>query len=154
MTGLMAPAFFGVLGLGIDVSYWEMVKIELQRTADVAALAGAINYAQTNNDQDSAIMAAFVAEQNGIAGASPRTWNAASGTLSDNLVTVSLINGVRQATDRAFHVAVTEPVPLIFGRLFVSQTSPTVTAIATAEIGPARGTATLHTRAGRAMALG
>ncbi len=137
MTGLMAPAFLGVLGLGIDVSYWEMVKIELQRTADIAALAGAINYVQTNNDQNSAIMAAFVAEQNGIAGASSRSWNAP--TLSDNLITVSLIRGVQHTTDRAFQVAVVQPVPLFFSRLFARQTSPTVTAVATAEIGPARG---------------
>ncbi|MBB2172071.1 pilus assembly protein TadG-related protein [Gluconacetobacter asukensis] len=40
LVALALPVLMGVLGLGIDVSYWAMTRLELQRVADIAAVAG------------------------------------------------------------------------------------------------------------------
>jgi len=57
-----------VAGMGIEITHWTVVKLELQRTADVASLAGAMEYALASNAQDAANEAANVAELNGATG--------------------------------------------------------------------------------------
>src|SRR5260370_7805451 len=44
LLGLTAPVLVMALGLGIEVSRWSVAKVELQRIADAAALAGAFDY--------------------------------------------------------------------------------------------------------------
>ncbi len=67
VTALALPPLILVLGLGIDVSYWATQQVELQRLADVAALAGAARYGSTTNAAAALATAADVAELNGLA---------------------------------------------------------------------------------------
>lgn len=60
------PVLLGVMALGIDVSYWTTVRIELQRTTDIAAMAGAAKYASTNSSGQALTTAANIAELNGL----------------------------------------------------------------------------------------
>ena len=40
ITALVTPVLAMAIGIGIEVSHWTVVKLKLQRTADIAALAG------------------------------------------------------------------------------------------------------------------
>ena len=48
-TALTLPGLFAVLALGVEVSTWESTKVALQRTADMAAMAGVMNYNASGN---------------------------------------------------------------------------------------------------------
>ena len=41
MTAIMLPVLIMTLSMGIEITYWSVVKLELQRAADAAAWAGA-----------------------------------------------------------------------------------------------------------------
>jgi Flp pilus assembly protein TadG len=66
ISAITAPLLVLALGLGIDVSYWMAAQLELQRMADVAAMAGAATYASKNTGASALITAANVAELNGF----------------------------------------------------------------------------------------
>ncbi len=68
--------------------------------------------------------------------AGTRTWSAASKTLTDCLIAVQQVSGVRNSTDVAFKVSVGQSVGLVFASLFVSATSYTLPAFATPELVP------------------
>jgi Flp pilus assembly protein TadG len=136
MTGIMAPVLVMSLALGIEVTSWSVSTVELQRAADVAAWAGAMQYAASSNAQTAAQVAADVAEINGVSGAASRIWNAGTSTLTDNLITVQLVTGVRNASDNAVKVSAKQSIAKIFSLIFSStQPSVTVSAAAVAEIG-------------------
>jgi Flp pilus assembly protein TadG len=136
MTGIMLPVMVMSLAMGIEVTYWSVTKLELQRIADVAAWAGAAKYAATTDPQAATNAAADLAEINGVASASSRNWNLATLTMTDNLVTAQVIGGVRNAADVAVKVTVKRTILKSFSRIFPSaQSSVTVSAAAVAEIG-------------------
>jgi hypothetical protein len=123
--------------MGIEVTSWSVTNVDLQRVADVAAWAGAAQYVVSKNPQTATATAAQVAEINGVSGTSPRTWNAATLTTSDNLITAQVVNGVKSAADTAIQVTVSQTIAKSFSSIFVytgSQSSVTVTATAIAEI--------------------
>ena len=72
--GLTTPTLIMAMAAGIEVSDWAAVKVELQRTADAAALAGAAAYNQTATTHSAATAAAYVAQINGAAGTTTPTW--------------------------------------------------------------------------------
>jgi Flp pilus assembly protein TadG len=131
---LTVPTLLMALGLGIEVASWSVVQVELQRTADAAALAGSMNYTQTSSGQLATGAAANVAEVNGITGATSRTWNAGTQTLSDNNVTASVVSGIKNSSDVAIKVTVTQNVPLMFANVFSSLGSITITGNAWSEL--------------------
>jgi Flp pilus assembly protein TadG len=131
---LTLPTLMMALGLGIEVSSWTISQVELQRAADNAALAGALNYKQSSSSQTAAGAAANVAEANGVTGTSTRTWTAASSTLTDNMITVAIVSGITHASDTAVKVTVQQSVPLVFAKVFSAVGSVTVTATAYAEL--------------------
>jgi Flp pilus assembly protein TadG len=133
ITALLMPVFLGMAALGIEVSHWAIVRLELQRSADVAALAAARVLNTTSNTYTAATAALNVAEINGFA-ASTRSWNASTGTLSDALVTAQLVKGIRNAVDNAFEVTVKRSVPLFFTAMFMTGNSVTISASGWAEI--------------------
>ena len=134
MTALVMSACLGVMGLGIDISYWGLVRIEQQRIADVAAIAGALSY-QTADAKTAAAAAADIAEINGATGAASRAWNPTTYTLADNQITARIVAGVRNPADKAMQVTVQQSVPLFFSRVLSSQRLTTISASAWAELG-------------------
>ncbi len=133
ITALLLPVFLGMIGLGVEVSHWAVVKLEMQRTADIAALAAGRVLNTTNNAYTAATAALNLAEING-AGASTRSWNAGTGTLSDTLVTARLVNGIRNPVDQAFKVTARRSVPLVLVGMFLDAGSVTVSASGWAEL--------------------
>jgi hypothetical protein len=134
--GLSLPTLLTAASLGIEVSSWSVVQVELQSTADAAALAGGMNYKLTSSGQSATGAAANVAEVNGITGTSTRSWSAATQTLSDNQITAAVVSGIQNASDTAIKVTVRRSVPLLFANIFSSLGSVTVSASAWAELVP------------------
>jgi Flp pilus assembly protein TadG len=123
LVGLMAPVLVMALGLGIEVSHWSVAKVELQRIADAAALAGAFDYEhQTANAPQTAVAAAVnLAQLNGITAP----------------VTAQIIAGPRNpSSDKAVKVTVSRQLPLFLAGIFTSATSQTISATAVAELIP------------------
>jgi Flp pilus assembly protein TadG len=133
VTALLMPVFLGMIGLGVEVSHWSVVQLELQRTADIGALAAASVLNETASAYAAATAALNMAEVNGVA-ASTRTWNAGTATLSDALVAAQLVSGIRNPADQAFRVTVRSVVPLFLVNLFLSASSVTVSANSWAEL--------------------
>jgi Flp pilus assembly protein TadG len=132
LTAVMAPVMIMTLALGIEVSWWSLTKVELQRIADVAAWAGARQYVVTTSAQSATSTAADLAEVNGATGGT-RSW--ASPTLTDNSITAQIVSGVRNASDTAVKVTVTRSIAKSFSNIFPSaQKTVTVSATAVAEI--------------------
>ncbi len=137
MTAVMLPVMIMTLAMGIEITYWSVVKLELQRVADVAAWAGAAQYVGTASGSSATGAAADVAEINGIQSATARTWNAATKTTTDNMITAQMVSGPRNAADVAVKVTVQRNISKSFSRIFPSlEPSVTVSAFAVAEITP------------------
>jgi Flp pilus assembly protein TadG len=141
LVGLVAPVLAMALGLGIEVSRWSVAKLELQRIADAAALAGAFDYQHqaTKVPKTAAMAAANFAWYNGVTGIATPTWTAATNLLTDNQITVQIIAGLRTASDTAMQVTVSRLVPLYLAGIFTSVGTQTVTATAVAELVTATG---------------
>lgn len=118
------PALVAIMALGIDVSYWTTVRVELQRTADIAAMAGAMKYASTNSPSKALTTAANVAEMNGL----PVGTRAGYGTtrLTDTYgnysATFSFTSSPTQIT-----ATVQRSVTLMFGAALVASSRQTQT---------------------------
>lgn len=133
ITALVIPVLVMSAGMGVEISHWTVVKLELQRTADLAALAGAIEYAIASDASKAANAAANIAELNGAAGSTTRTWNPSTKLLSDNQITAQVTAGVRQSQDTALKVTVSQTVPLLLTRIMSSSQSVTISATGWAE---------------------
>jgi len=133
LSSMLMPVFMGAAGLGVEASNWGVLESELQRTADAAALAGAVAYNASGNAQTAANAAADVAELNGMPSGT-RHWTSGTKTLTDGVTTIQQVTGLRNTTDVAYQVSVTKSVPLAFAKLFVAPTSYTIPAQSTAEL--------------------
>lgn len=136
ILALAAPVMLLAVAMGLEIGRWTFTQLDLQRTADMAAVAGGEGLANNDTLEQSADAAANVAEINGASGTTNRTWNAGTLVLSDNQVTVKITNGVRNSADPAVLVTVRKPVSLMFTNLLTSATSMTLGSTAMAELGP------------------
>jgi hypothetical protein len=154
-TAIMAPALSGAVALGVEVTSWSSAQLNMQRSADASAHAGAIycyNYALANTGsscltnataaQTAATIAARLAEVNGVTGASSPAWNSTTKTYSDNYITAQVVNGVKSSTDAAVEVSVQKAIPLTVSRIFSSTPSVTVSASSISEVEASTGTTT------------
>ena len=157
LAALAAPALLMSVALGIEVAHWSAVQLDTQRVADMAAVAGAQAWLAYPNEPKikatppcqtpsqscvAAVAAAEVAELNGATGATTRTWNATTGTLSDSTITVTVSttgNGVRKSTDPTVAVGVSQSVAVGFARLFDAKATETLSATAVSEIENSQG---------------
>jgi Flp pilus assembly protein TadG len=133
-VAVMLPGMVIALALALETSNWYGVQSGVQRTADAAALAGALNFQATNNAQTAATAAARMAELNGYAGTATPSWNSGTSTLTDNKITVQKIAGIKNSNGTAFKVTVGQSVPLVVAGMFSSQGAVPISASATAEI--------------------
>jgi Putative Flp pilus-assembly TadE/G-like len=137
LVGLSAPALVLAIGLGIEASGWSAVQQRLQRTADMAALAGALAYNGGASVSVAATQAAYTAEINGGTGVtSPatRTWFSTPKILSDGSITIQEVNGVKNAGDIAFSATVQDTLPLLFSAIALPGPGITLSATAIAEL--------------------
>lgn len=117
--------------VGIEVNHWTTVKAEVQRTADLAALAGATEYLLAGNAETSVNAAANLAKFNGGAGGTTRTWDPTAQLLSDNQITA----GAPNSQNKRFMVTVRQSVPLLFTGIMGSTAPVTIHATGWAEAG-------------------
>lgn len=117
VMAVLLPVLLMCVGLGIDISRWSLVKQELQRTVDLAAYAGAADFAVSNDAQGAANIAANLAEMNGATGSTSRPWNSSTKILSDGQVTIQVSKGIRDSQSTAFQVIVTQPDTISFAGL-------------------------------------
>lgn len=68
MMALTTPVLLMAAGISIEVSSWTTAQVELQRTADLAALAGGAEYTLASNAKNAAFAAADLARLNGVDG--------------------------------------------------------------------------------------
>jgi len=122
---LMAAAATGVIGLAalaIETSNWYVQKAELQRVADSAAIAGAIEYVKTYTSIAGTTYTAAAqayALQNGVPTAN---------------IAVSVVAAPNGDGNSAIKVTATKTLPLMLARVISSSTSVTITADAYAEL--------------------
>lgn len=133
VVAVSLPILLGGMALGIDVSYWATVRVELQRTADIAAMAGAAKYAATYRSSVALTTAANIAELNGL----PVGARGGDGvtTLTDQYGAYAA-TFVFSASPVEVTATVREAVPYFFGRILVSAPSQTIGATAVAQISP------------------
>lgn len=136
LFGLTAPVVVMALGMGIEVSRWSVAKVQLQRIADAAALAGAFNYQHqaAKTARTAATAAANLAWINGVTGTANPSWAAATQLLSDNQIAVQIIAGLKNPSDTAVQVTVSLQLPLYLAGIFTSASSQTIWATAVAEL--------------------
>ncbi len=148
-----------LIALGLDESQGVIAKIQLQRIADIASMAGGLRGASTATGVPSLCAsvshalycadtsaAADSAEVNGVQGATTRSWNDATFTLTDNMVTAAIISGVKTASDPAIKVTVSRSLPSIFAYPVDGQANYIVSATAASEIFTSPSTATTGTQ--------
>lgn len=136
VAALASIALLTASAVGIEVAHWSEVTGVLQRAADMGSLAGVAGLAKNDTTEQAANEAATIAEINGAVGTTTRNWNPTTLVLTDNQVTVSVVNGIRNPSDPAIKVAIVQPTPMLFGRLITSSTSISLGAVAVAELGP------------------
>jgi len=138
VTALALPPLILVMGLGIDVSYWATQRVELQRMADVAAMAGAARYGSTTNAAAALTTAADVAELNGLA-IGTRTGDGATALTDTSVSASATIDFVAPA---GISVRVQRYLPLLFAQAAIkNSTTKTIEATAQAQATPQPGQA-------------
>jgi hypothetical protein len=146
-VALLAPVLAGSMALGVEVTSWSGVQLDLQRDADASARTGSLycyNYAINNSGssclsnaaaaQTAATLAARLAEVNGVTGTSSPSWNSTTKTYTDNNVTAQIVSGVKSSSDAAVRVTAQKAVPLTISRAFTSTQAVTVSASSISEV--------------------
>lgn len=149
IIALSIPMLAAVTALGVEVTAWSTVKLEAQRIADAAALAGVIRYAESDSAQAGAAMAMKIAELSGLTGGGTATWDAATQTYSNAVMTARLEAGLKDATNnKAVYVEVLKQGLRGMSSLFAPNGIVTIKANAKAELDGAQPClVTLHTAA-------
>ena len=112
------PVLLICVAMATDGGAWQHQRLQVQRDADIAATAAAMNYVQTYNKMLAALEAFNMAALNDrditfpntgkIFGSGP-VWNARTNTLSGSGITVQVVSGVKVPGDVAFKVSVQSP---------------------------------------------
>lgn len=139
LVAVSMPAMVVLTGVGLEVSEWALATSRLQRAADAASVAGALNYGVSTSAQSAAGVAADVAEVNGAAGAASRSWNAGTKTLTDGNVTVVVGPGVVNSNNTSVTVTVSQTLSNSFTGI-LNITQPVLTASAAADATPSTAT--------------
>ena len=132
VTALILPIMIGVVALGFDISYRAVIRCQLQKAADISALAGAGQYASTVSSSSALTTTADVIELNGF----PVGTRGGDGTttLTDNYGNYSA--SISFTSPGTITVTAQRVVSLMFSHMFLSTSSQTVSASAAAQISP------------------
>ena len=136
MAAIAVPVLLMSVSMGTEIARWSATQIGLQRTADMAALAGVAALARNDTAQQAANAAADVAEIDDAIGTNSRNWNPGTLVLSDNNVTVTITNGVHNSADPAVLVTTRQTLPLWFTHIISAATSVSLGSTGMAELGP------------------
>lgn len=129
---MVLPVSIGVMALGIDVSYWSVVRVRCQAIADAAAMAGGERYAESGSASAALSTAANVAELDGV---TPGTRSGQGNTLVDSSASWTA-SFLFNATNNQLTATISTSAPIFFGKIFTTANSQTITAAAVAQITP------------------
>ncbi len=101
------PVLIGIMGLAIDISFAWVNELRIQKTADAAALAGAVYLPDNTTGARNAALTAAV--QNGYVNGT----GAINGSLN-----ISIIANRNEPNHQQMDVSITAPVPTFFLRVF------------------------------------
>ncbi len=159
LTALALPVSLGVMALDVGISDWELTRVQLQRIADIAAMAGAARYAETWSGPAAVTTTANVAELNGL----PAGTRSGTGTdtVTDNYGEWSTSFSVNTSVNAAANTAGTvtaqieTSAPTWFAGIFTSATQQmlSATAVAAVSLSSAGGQACLLALKGDATAI-
>lgn len=122
IAAIMAPVMIVLMIITIEVTAWSLTKMELQRMADAAAWAGALQYVATNDPQTATLSAVQMAEINSIPSSAQPSWDSTTLTTTNGLTTASMIQGssgttltaiVRQNVDKSLSLTLSGSNSLI-----------------------------------------
>ncbi|MFW7266933.1 pilus assembly protein TadG-related protein [Gluconacetobacter sp. Hr-1-5] len=130
LVALALPVLMGVLGLGIDVSYWAMTRLELQRVADLAAVAGVARYGASGQVSDALNTAAAVAELNGL----PAGTQGGDGIVTRTDTAGAYKTTITFAAPATLTVTIVKAAPRLFSALFLTSGTQPVSARAVARL--------------------
>jgi len=134
----MTPLLTGA-AIAIEFTNWGTTKVQLQRTADIAAIAGVQSFNVSASAEAAAGAAVKMAELNSLAGGA-RTYNASTkvmaGTAEASTVTAQVTAGTRNTSSTAVKVTVTKRVPFQMAQYFGLGTLINLSAVAQAETEP------------------
>jgi Flp pilus assembly protein TadG len=130
---MLTPGLLMVTAMGVEVGSWAAAQVGVQRAADMAAVAGAINYRLTSDKQKAATFAARMAQLNGGVGTAAPHWDGVS-KLTDNAITVAYVTGLQTGSNPAFAVTVQRTINAGVSAAFSSTPNYTVSATGTAEL--------------------
>lgn len=136
-VAVAAPTVMMMGGLALEAGQFANEKLHLQSVADIAAVAGVMGFANTQNQQTGANTAANLAEVNGITGTTSRVWDSGTTTLTDNLAKVTVGPGRLSADTLSFTVTVAKDLTNSFSRLFGGSATVRVSATSSADAVPA-----------------
>ncbi|GBQ93090.1 hypothetical protein GLI01_04430 [Gluconacetobacter liquefaciens] len=142
LVALALPVLMGVLGLAIDVSYWAMTRLELQRVADLAAVAGVARYGASGQVSDALDTAAAVAELNGL----PAGRRDGDGIVTRIDMAGAYKTTITFAAPATLTVTIVKAAPRLFSALFLTSGTQPVSARAVARL-------TVRSRGGAACVL-
>ncbi len=137
MTILIAsfvPVMVVVAALAIEVTNWAVVKLELQRASDVAALAGIIKYANADSPQAGTMAAANLIQLSSGQNLGTTSWNAATNTLSSSVFSAQLGTGVKDAANKAITVTLSRPITKGVSAFIGGGSTLTISATSMAEL--------------------
>lgn len=134
MIATAMPLLAAAGALSIEVTNWGTYKLEMQRIADVSALAGIIKYGATDSPQSGAMAGFKIAELSGVTGGGTPTWVSDSQTYANTLITSKLVSGVKDASNKAVYVSVTKSIPRGLSAVFNPGGNMTISASARAEL--------------------
>ncbi len=121
LAAIVATSVIGLAALAVETANWYVQKAELQRIADSAAMAGALEYVKDNGATGSPYATAA------------QDYAALNGVPAGNAA-VSLVPSPSNDGNLAVKVTATKTVPLMLSRVLSSKTSVTVGANAWSEI--------------------
>jgi Flp pilus assembly protein TadG len=142
----------GMLALAVDLGHIFLVKSELQRTADAAALAGALRLMTPNTGVTPAVMAASPDCTRAISAAqavgTQNKNDAQTTTLANIAVSLGTWNGTTFSDTgcasptqvNAVQVKASRTITVFFGSIFTGHSTMNLSALATVLVGPVGGT--------------
>lgn len=109
MLAIMAPAFIGAVGLGVETGYWYHLQSKAQMAADVSAYAGAVALRNGETVDTAKLVAVAEAENLGYTATASATLTVDSPPLSGKFT-----------TDRDIEVTINYKTPRVFSSIFAN----------------------------------
>lgn len=110
IAAIVAPVMIVLMVITIEVTSWSLTKMELQRMADAAAWAGALQYVATNDPQAATLSAVQMAEINNIPSSEQYNWDPSTLTSTNGLTTASMIQGNTSGGETTLTATVTQKI--------------------------------------------